>query len=51
MDESGIFIIFASTLIVIVVAIVVKLALGLYVKHKGQQLKSDARPDSGRRAM
>ena len=41
----------ATTLIVIVVAIVVKLALGLYVKHKGQQLNSDALTASGSDAL
>ena len=39
------------TLVVIVVAIVVKLALGLYVKHKGEQLKSDALIASGSDAL
>ena len=35
------------TLVVIVVAIVVKLVLGRYVKRKGEQLKSDALIASG----
>ena len=39
------------TLIVIVVAIVVKLVLGQYVKHQGQQLKSDALIASGSDAL
>ncbi len=40
-----------STLVVIVVAIVVKLVLGQYVKHKGGQLKSDALIASGSDAL
>ena len=39
------------TLVVIVVAIVVKLLLGQYVKRKGQQLKSDALIASGSDAL
>jgi cation diffusion facilitator family transporter len=39
------------TLVVIVVAIVVKLVLGQYVKHKGEQLKSDALIASGSDAL
>ncbi len=39
------------TLIVIVVAIVVKLLLGWYVKRKGKQLKSDALTASGSDAL
>ena len=39
------------TLIVIVVAIVVKLILGRYVKHKGEQLSSDALIASGSDAL
>ncbi|MBO7470626.1 MAG: cation transporter [Bacteroidaceae bacterium] len=39
------------TLVVIVVAIVVKLILGQYVKHKGEQLKSDALIASGSDAL
>ena len=39
------------TLIVIVVAIVVKLVLGYYVKRKGEQLKSDALVASGSDAL
>ncbi|MBP5646255.1 MAG: cation transporter [Bacteroidaceae bacterium] len=39
------------TLIVIVVAIAVKIVLGLYVKHKGEQLKSDALTASGADAL
>ena len=39
------------TLIVIVVAIVVKLVLGLYVKKQGEQLKSDALIASGSDAL
>ena len=39
------------TLVVIVVAIVVKLVLGLYVKRKGKQLKSDALIASGSDAL
>ena len=39
------------TLIVIVVAIVVKLVLGRYVKHKGEELKSDALIASGSDAL
>ena len=41
----------AVTLIVIVVAIVVKLMLGRYVKRKGEQLKSDALIASGSDAL
>ena len=40
-----------TTLIVIVVAIVVKLILGQYVKRKGEQLKSDALIASGSDAL
>ncbi|MBR6884729.1 MAG: cation transporter, partial [Prevotella sp.] len=40
-----------TTLVVIVVAIVVKLVLGQYVKRKGQQLKSDALIASGSDAL
>ena len=40
-----------TTLVVIVVAIVVKLVLGQYVKHKGLQLKSDALIASGSDAL
>ncbi len=40
-----------TTLIVIVVAIVVKLLLGRYVKHKGEQLNSDALIASGSDAL
>ena len=40
-----------ATLIVIIVAIVVKLILGRYVKHKGLQLKSDALIASGSDAL
>ncbi|MBR6248811.1 MAG: cation transporter [Muribaculaceae bacterium] len=40
-----------TTLIVIVVAIVVKLVLGQYVKRKGQQLNSDALIASGADAL
>ena len=40
-----------ATLIVIIVAIVVKLALGWYVKRKGVQLKSDALIASGSDAL
>ena len=40
-----------ATLIVIVVAIVVKLLLGWYVKKKGKQLKSDALVASGSDAL
>ncbi len=40
-----------ATLVVIVVAIVVKLLLGRYVKHKGEQLKSDALIASGSDAL
>ena len=40
-----------ATLIVIIVAIVVKLALGWYVKRKGKQLKSDALIASGSDAL
>ena len=39
------------TLVVIVVAIAVKLLLGRYVKHKGEQLKSDALIASGSDAL
>ena len=39
------------TLAVIIVAIVVKLLLGQYVKHKGEQLKSDALIASGSDAL
>ena len=39
------------TLVVIVVAIVVKLILGQYVKRKGEQLKSDALIASGSDAL
>ena len=39
------------TLVVIVVAIVVKLILGRYVKHKGEQLSSDALIASGSDAL
>jgi cation diffusion facilitator family transporter len=39
------------TLVVIVVAIVVKLLLGMYVKRKGKQLKSDALIASGSDAL
>ncbi|MDO4979309.1 MAG: cation diffusion facilitator family transporter [Prevotellaceae bacterium] len=39
------------TLVIIVVAIVVKLVLGQYVKRKGQQLKSDALTASGSDAL
>ena len=41
----------AATLIVIIVAIIVKLALGWYVKAKGKQLKSDALIASGSDAL
>lgn len=40
-----------ATLIIIVVAILVKVILGLYVKRKGQQLKSDALIASGADAL
>ena len=40
-----------ATLVVIIVAIVVKLLLGRYVKHKGEQLKSDALIASGSDAL
>ena len=40
-----------ATLIAIIVAIVVKLALGWYVKRKGKQLKSDALIASGSDAL
>lgn len=40
-----------TSLVVIIVAIVVKLLLGLYVKRKGQQLKSDALIASGSDAL
>jgi len=39
------------TLVVIIVAIVVKLLLGLYVRRKGEQLKSDALIASGSDAL
>ena len=39
------------TLVVIIVAIVVKLVLGRYVKYKGEQLKSDALIASGSDAL
>ena len=39
------------TLIVIIVAIAVKIVLGLYVKHKGEQLHSDALIASGADAL
>ena len=39
------------TLVVVVVAIVVKLVLGQYVKRKGEQLKSDALTASGSDAL
>lgn len=39
------------TLVVIIVSIVVKIALGMYVKHKGEQLKSDALVASGSDAL
>jgi len=39
------------TLIVIIVAIAVKIVLGLYVKRKGEQLKSDALTASGADAL
>ena len=39
------------TLIVIIVAVVVKILLGLYVKQKGKQLKSDALTASGSDAL
>ena len=39
------------TLIVIIVAIAVKIILGLYVKRKGEQLKSDALTASGADAL
>ena len=41
----------STTLVVIVVAIMVKLLLGLYVKRKGVQLKSDALTASGADAL
>lgn len=41
----------ATTLIVIIVAIAVKLILGEYVKRKGKQLKSDALTASGSDAL
>ena len=41
----------ATTLIVIVAAIIVKLLLGLYVRRQGQQLKSDALIASGSDAL
>ena len=41
----------ASTLVVIAVAIIVKFVLGLYVKRKGEQLKSDALKASGSDAL
>ena len=40
-----------TTLIIIAVAIVVKIVLGQYVKHKGEQLKSDALIASGSDAL
>lgn len=40
-----------ATLVVIIVAIVAKLLLGLYVKRKGKQLKSDALIASGSDAL
>ncbi len=40
-----------ATLVVIIVAIIVKLVLGNYVKKKGQQLKSDALVASGSDAL
>ncbi|MBQ4192263.1 MAG: cation transporter [Bacteroidales bacterium] len=40
-----------ATLVVIIVAIIVKLVLGYYVKKKGQQLKSDALVASGSDAL
>lgn len=40
-----------ATLIIIIVAIVAKLVLGQYVKHKGLQLKSDALIASGSDAL
>lgn len=40
-----------ATLVVIIVAIVAKLLLGRYVKHKGEQLKSDALVASGSDAL
>lgn len=40
-----------ATLIVIIVAIAVKLVLGVYVKKKGQELKSDALVASGSDAL
>ena len=40
-----------TTLIIIIVAIVVKLVLGLYVKRKGKQLNSDALIASGSDAL
>ena len=39
------------TLVVIIVAIAVKIVLGLFVKRKGQQLKSDALVASGSDAL
>ncbi|MBO4268543.1 MAG: cation transporter [Bacteroidaceae bacterium] len=39
------------TLVVIIVAIAVKIVLGLYVKRKGEQLKSDALSASGADAL
>ncbi|MBP5306695.1 MAG: cation transporter [Paludibacteraceae bacterium] len=39
------------TLVVIIVAVVVKLLLGMYVKRKGDQLKSDALTASGADAL
>lgn len=41
----------AVTLVVIIVAIIVKLLLGRYVRHKGEQLKSDALIASGSDAL
>ena len=40
-----------TTIIIIAVAIVVKIVLGQYVKHKGEQLKSDALIASGSDAL
>ena len=40
-----------TTLIVIAVAIVVKIVLGQYVRHRGEQLKSDALTASGSDAL
>jgi cation diffusion facilitator family transporter len=41
----------ATTLTVIAVAVIVKIVLGQYVKHKGEQLKSDALTASGSDAL